>query len=144
MIYYHGTTIERGRRILEDRKIIPTNSNTMIYPDTDYSRTTLGYVYLTTDANKALDFASRTQKKTGKIKIAIFGIDISDNDVEIDVDELKYDSNSSNEFRINHELILGEHVKRYAFIEAGSYKQLCKIIDNKKADEAIKNIWKTI
>ena len=144
MIYYHATPACRVESIIRDNKIIPTTSETMLYPDSDYSRTTLGYVYLTTDIDKALDFGSRTMSKNAEMPIGIFEIDIPSDDVEKDLDELKFDPSSETEYRVKYTLILGKHVKRYAFPVFHSYDELCNIMESKQTRKFLEDKWITL
>ena len=82
MIVYHGTTKERAKRILYERRIKVTDNENKRYKDT-----TLGFVYVTAQLCDAMDFSSRPEKGEKNCRFIVFKISISEDELNPDMDE---------------------------------------------------------
>lgn len=144
VIYYHGTSLKRGIQIKKDGIIKTTTLENTVYPRTELSKTSLGYVYLTTDIEKAVDFALRPMPKNQEMKIVIFEIELDEAQLEVDSDEKRHDPFSDTEYRIGRDLVLGKDVHRYWSIEFNDYQHACRFMDSKIISQTANKHWKNI
>lgn len=144
MIIYHGTSWDRGIQINEDGVIKVTTVETTVYPQTELSDTSFGYVYLTTDIDKAVDFALRPMPKNQEMKIIIYEIELDEAQLEVDSDEKKHDPFSDTEYRIKKDLVLGEEVQRYLKVTFKDYQHACQSMDSKIISKRSNKFWKNI
>ena len=101
---FHGTTIERARKIIKDKTIKPTSSDIARYDDT-----TEGYVYVTKRFCDALDFSTRPIANENTLIFVVFKIMIEETELLYDDDEEKWISTLSDDgatecFRVQREL----------------------------------------
>lgn len=154
MLVYHGTLKENAESIITQKTIKTTNGTNTQYSHDGYSKTTYGYVYLSKSINEALGFAllsSKNKVKNHKQEIAIFEIDIDEDEYEIDMDEKRYNAmvtqielpeNSS--LRVSRDLIFGTDIKKYCLLSFSDYEKGCKYADNSNLDSIIEDKWITI
>ena len=107
-IVYHGTTIDRAKKIL-DEGIIKNTENDR------YIDTTKGFVYVTERLCDALDFSTRPNINTNRMVFAVFRILIDEAELIHDEDEEKWNSTLSVDgkkfcYRISKSLIVGREV----------------------------------
>lgn len=119
---FHGTTIERARKIMKDKIIKPTYSDIA-----RYNNTTEGYVYVTKRFCDALDFSTRPHPNENTLCFVVFRIFIEESELLSDSDEVKWISTLSNDgvsecFRINRDLKLYDDVVAVFCKEMASYK----------------------
>ena len=87
---YHGTTVDRGRRIINDGLIRTTSDDTLRYPDTK-----TGFVYVTKQLCDALDFSTRPEQERHNLTFVVFKIAIDEAELIPDEDEHKWASTLS-------------------------------------------------
>lgn len=87
MKLYHGTTEEKGNKIIQDRCLkVDCQSN---YDDlSKHFQTTKGYIYMATDRFYAYKYAQQKPLEGGN-SCYVFEINIDYSDLEIDTDELR-------------------------------------------------------
>ena len=123
---YHGTTIDRAKKIIKDKAIYPTSKEIARYKDT-----TLGFVYVTKNICDAIDFSIRPELGKDTLKFVVFKILIDESELLPDEDEKNWFSTLSAGgskacFKVNRILKVGEDVVSI----------LCK---SSKSDSAISN-----
>lgn len=152
MKVYHGTLKENAKSIFSQKIIRTTNEKNTQYSTEGYAKTTYGFVYVSKSLNEALGFALlATENKIDKQEVAVFQIDIREDECENDMDEEKHNAivtqvelpeNSC--LRISRDLVFGEDIKRYCLLSFINFNAGCKYADNPKLEEIIKDRWKTV
>ena len=110
VIVFHGTTVERARKIINDKKIKPTTAVIARYDDT-----TEGFVYVTKRLCDALEFSTKPIINENTKVFVVFKILVEESELVPDADEEKWASTLSDDgwrdcFRIQRELCFGEDV----------------------------------
>lgn len=88
MILYHGTSYQRGIKILESG-CLKSNIERFYDQNCDFP-TTNGYVYLTNHIFKAIHWGNITASIEQDTKLMLFQVDVQEELLEPDYDELKY------------------------------------------------------
>lgn len=110
VIVYHGTTIDRAKRILKDRVLRTTDAAVCRYEDT-----AKGFVYVTKRLCDALDFSTKPEVDKDTLVFAVFKICIDEQELIPDEDEFKWQSTLSDDgakecYKIQRDLIVGKDV----------------------------------
>jgi len=109
-VVFHGTTIERAKKIIKDKKIKPTAAGIARYDDT-----TEGFVYVTKRLCDALEFSTKPIINENTKVFVVFKILVEESELIPDADEEKWVSTLSDDgwedcFRIQRELCFSEDV----------------------------------
>ena len=126
---YHGTTLEKAKKIIAEKAIRVTTRLISRYPNT-----TEGYVYVTKRLCDALDFSTRPLENQKITFFVVFKILIDESELIIDEDERYWASTLSEGgendcFKIKRDLLFGNDVKSVYFkkvsssFEVGEYMQ---------------------
>ena len=107
---YHGTTVERAKKIISDGKIKLTSTNIARHHDT-----TNGYIYVTSKLHDAIDFSTRPTVGENVLTIVVFKIQIDTKELMADTDEEKWQSTADVDdakkcYRVNRDLRIGKDV----------------------------------
>ena len=156
MIVYHGTTLERYKKIKQEGIIKASNASISPYRNNGDMSTTYGYVYLTSKVqgiNGAIDFANRNfiqhhvnngDYTADSLRIlVIIRLEISDDLLENDKDEELFgDPTCDCCFRYNGDINI-ESATRTAF-KFPNYQKCCDYYDGLTADNVELLEWKKI
>ena len=110
VVVFHGTTIERAKKIIKDKKIKQTSVDIARYDDT-----TEGYVYVTKRLCDALEFSTKPIINENTRVFVVFKILVDESELLPDADEEKWVSTLTDDgwkdcFRIQRELLLCKDV----------------------------------
>ena len=143
---FHGTTIERARKIMEDKRIKPTSFDIARYDDT-----TEGFVYVTKRLCDALDFSTRPIINENTLIFVVFKIIVEETELLHDDDEEQWistlsDDGASECFRIKRELRFNDDIiavfckKMNSHNAVGDYMQAIQYGEK----EIIESEWKNL
>lgn len=154
MIVYHGTTADRARLILNEKRIRATTPELSRYPVDSHLASTCGYVYVSDDLNVAWGYAIETssnQYPEGERTYFVFMINIHEDEVEEDIDDATnpaYISQLYPEgghcFRVKRDLLIGSDVVSYLSLPIPSYKLGCCYADNPRFTQEIQGYWEKL
>ncbi|MER2174930.1 MAG: hypothetical protein ABS911_09645 [Carnobacterium sp.] len=143
MKLYHGTSKERGLKILNDKAIKCDNIN-RVYNKEGLVPTEDGFVYLTNNKVLALYYANKTAVFENDEKLMLFCVDINKEILLPDFDEIKYTIKTTKEIsshtldesleftqsaRVNFDINVDENFK---FTELSSAKDYRNTTDQRK------------
>lgn len=150
MKVYHGTAFARAKKIVRDKTICVTSEETTHYLTEGYTKTTYGYVYVTTSINQALGYSIPISGSTRFAKGAsvIFEIEVLDSELEEDEDEKFHRANVTQVElppntckRIKRDLIFGQDVKRFVIVVYRDQNHGFELADDEELSNKLESKW---
>ena len=147
VVVFHGTTIERARKIIQDKKIRPTTADIARYDDT-----TKGYVYVTKRLCDALEFSTKPILGENTRVFVVFKAFVEESELIPDADEKRWVSTLTDNgwrdcFRIQRELCFDKD-KIAVFCKemkshnaAGDYMQAIQYGEKTVKESEWKTLW---
>ena len=147
VVVFHGTTIERARKIIKDKKIRPTTADIARYGDT-----TKGYVYVTKRLCDALEFSTKPILGESTKVFVVFKAFVEESELLPDADEKKWVSTLTDDgwqdcFRIQRELcfdkdeiaVFCKEMKSHDAV--GNYMQAIQYGETKVKESEWRTLW---